>query len=1140
MKKLLVILSFLVLLMTHAPSAYSSWYGNHSVSAPNPGWFNLGGTNRWTRCNSDGDTTWWSHSTHGEAAVANNNHPTSLTPETDAEFTIPAWRSIRCLYWDAQGPQNLSVTYDSGFHGTSWAVLTIQARDRWGARLNRIDIRESRNGGGYTTIHSFTSFSEATNVLATRTWTRVPTAADNNVPISYQITVSDRAGNSATYTNSSEIRFDLTPPSWTVTYTTADGNTYIPDTWTDQDVTVSISCSDTLSGCDMSPRAWWVVSWNTYVRTYTNNASNISGNLTIQDDGGNSVNMPYGPIKIDKTTPWVPGITADDRSNDEWSNDTDTTITSSVNRVGEVSPRFNRYCMVKDPITDCTPNALTGPNTSSLTEGIYYYRVRTCTQSGNCGAVSTFIIKIDTTPPSLSDIGVPSPVSGSNLLATDSQSFSLTVAESGSSSITEIVWYFEDYTTINSYRSTPFTSSNNTLSITPSIQDVDNDSNPLDGVRNYKYKVTRICDAAWNCLEAWNNATNDLWLVNYNYNVYANTDVANFSQRLITPSQVNDIQDSNNIADGTPYTVTVRLADQYGNNIIPTSGAVDREVNFGIESNNTVYLNQLLRSWDSGVRISTPSGGSSSSVPIGVNTVSYPNQPSTDGTYDFTFYVYTPTNQYELTGWADPLSRFIIDNFTFNLTHSSQSSWDRSSTVDNGSSINFNFWPMFQTEFNGELEATWFLEWAIQYSNITVTNHSLRPISNAGSRKMYLKYNGDAPILNNLELEFSQSNPPSEIVSEGPSLVSDIPSGSFTTTTYNLYTRLSQGLWSTIDAIESTYLSTHFSYILDGLTVVVNSDVIGRNNYFDTVVQNSTNQAWVKVLWLSASDKIQELTNDQFTDDVRIIGKLTKAWFRKDISQRVFGTIRSLPDFAGTNPRVGELWSGWETAPQNNGQMIFNDTIIVYKNIGGQYVEIPGDIVTWNKTIVVVWGDVYVTGNIINSTAVDTLWIISLKDSAWNGGSIYVNNDVTDLHSVLYAEKVLMTAIGDIDGNRSIDDSNSSIEVLNSSTTSSQLNNQLYIYGSVFSENTIGWSRANPIECPFYINCADSIEAQKYDLNYVRRYIQIDHDNDPLTPLINANGWATAQWTLSTTNQGFPLVIEYNSAVQSSPPPLFK
>jgi len=52
------------------------------------------------------------------------------------------------------------------------------------------------------------------------------------------------------------------------------------------------------------------------------------------------------------------------------------------------------------------------------------------------------------------------------------------------------------------------------------------------------------------------------------------------------------------------------------------------------------------------------------------------------------------------------------------------------------------------------------------------------------------------------------------------------------------------------------------------------------------------------------------------------------------------------------------------------------------------------------------------------------------------------------------------------------------------------LKNQLYIYGSIVSENTIGGSRMNPVRCPSLLsitNC-DMDTAQRYDLNYLRRY----------------------------------------------------
>lgn len=52
----------------------------------------------------------------------------------------------------------------------------------------------------------------------------------------------------------------------------------------------------------------------------------------------------------------------------------------------------------------------------------------------------------------------------------------------------------------------------------------------------------------------------------------------------------------------------------------------------------------------------------------------------------------------------------------------------------------------------------------------------------------------------------------------------------------------------------------------------------------------------------------------------------------------------------------------------------------------------------------------------------------------------------------------------------------------------SELKNQLYIFGSLISYNTIGGARANPVTCPAVIPSCTQDNAQKYDLNYLRRY----------------------------------------------------
>jgi hypothetical protein len=72
------------------------------------------------------------------------------------------------------------------------------------------------------------------------------------------------------------------------------------------------------------------------------------------------------------------------------------------------------------------------------------------------------------------------------------------------------------------------------------------------------------------------------------------------------------------------------------------------------------------------------------------------------------------------------------------------------------------------------------------------------------------------------------------------------------------------------------------------------------------------------------------------------------------------------------------------------------------------------------------------------------------------------------------------------------------INTLNGDTDADVLNNQLYIYGSVFSENTIGGSRLSLWKCPYYISSLScTIEtAQTYDLNYLRRYFIYDSNNN--------------------------------------------
>lgn len=88
------------------------------------------------------------------------------------------------------------------------------------------------------------------------------------------------------------------------------------------------------------------------------------------------------------------------------------------------------------------------------------------------------------------------------------------------------------------------------------------------------------------------------------------------------------------------------------------------------------------------------------------------------------------------------------------------------------------------------------------------------------------------------------------------------------------------------------------------------------------------------------------------------------------------------------------------------------------------------------------------------------LAIIALKDPVTNsGGNIRIATGVTDIHATLIAEGAVIGS-----GSR-----------------------QLYIHGTIISNNSIGGSRKVPRECPYFDNNpCNAYRSKKYDLEYLR------------------------------------------------------
>ncbi len=115
-------------------------------------------------------------------------------------------------------------------------------------------------------------------------------------------TCTDSAGNNANSNTFSPIKVDKTVPVVSATAKNADLSTYVANTWTNQNVTVSFACADT--GTVQSG-----VATNTVMGGGTQSAETSTGSFTstgaCADSAGNAASVPvsFGPIKLDKTAP---------------------------------------------------------------------------------------------------------------------------------------------------------------------------------------------------------------------------------------------------------------------------------------------------------------------------------------------------------------------------------------------------------------------------------------------------------------------------------------------------------------------------------------------------------------------------------------------------------------------------------------------------------------------------------------------------------------------------------------------------------------------------------------------------------------------------------------------------------------------
>ena len=923
----------------------------------------------------------------------------------------------------------------------------------------------------------------------------------------------------------------------------------VHNVWSNVDRTTSASCNDVGKNGSSSVGSWCgTIQRRLSTSNFACNDSTTSGwtnnsstnhstpNGTVlqqyvcyrvKDRAGNGfIYTPIVRVKIDKQNPTISvAISGWTTTNNTWTNQNVTTTATcsdgSGSGCGTIQKRIQSTPTACNNTGTWTNGASHNHTTPNNTVKVEYacYRVRDNVNNGYVySPVRT--IKIDKEIPALVDVTNPN---AANIYANNAYTYGINISTSGWSPIVSMRYRREN--AANNAWSSNITDSSSPWSFTWDISRVDNyrDSN---GGRLYTFNLNRICDEAWNC-STWSN--------NYNHYVFANS--VNLGTTNVTS---NALTNSTNVADGSAKNIAILLEDTYGNKIIPATG-INRTIDFNISMNNNLRLDQYNNTATGNDVSAVYAGSTSNEVRVwssqwpenqaafnGINSASSLYNSWTNS-YTIPFYVYAPTNsEYNLvTGSAS------MNSIHFDVNDSI--STDSANSISN-SNFNLRYRPKYYGEFSGDIVSRWFIEGAEQVSNYAIGTN---PGTNGSSPSIRFEF-GAVSGSNNVSnprynLDAGTSTATMNTLNEGQQSNWSTISTFRNSIASSSVSTLMQLQWWAVNEETYSYLASILEYTIWGKQVVYPSGIVWKTSYHGTALAwDNSYQQWVKILGNTATDSSQEIVTDQFTDDVRIFGTITKSLLRKQIEENAYSVIRNIPAKTNTNFVLtsSELntatWSASKFDTGNSSsrwEAIYNDEVLYFGNMWGQTVRITNaSNISGVKTLVVEDGNLIIDGNILDPNGDALLWIIVL------GWDIFIDTDVTDIHAILYT-------------NRSIRSDKGWSPYDGADLRASDLQNQLYIKWSIFSENTLWWSRKSPAECPYYITgtaCSSAQEAQVYDLNYLRRYYiyNADTDSDGIGDTPTRSGtWAA--WANATTD-AYPVIIDYNSKVQDTPPPFFE
>jgi hypothetical protein len=654
--------------------------------------------------------------------------------------------------------------------------------------------------------------------------------------------------------------------------------------------------------------------------------------------------------------------------------------------------------------------------------------------------------------------------------------------------------------------------------------------------RPYTMKVTKLVDEA-------GNITNIPGWVSYAYNVYANTLKFNTSQlqSVITTG----------VADGIDIPMTLSVKDIYGNGIIPST-PINRVLSFSWIVTNNLYLDQAQRIGNTSSFI-TPPWSSRQSIPLwmGQSIIVSPMQAALTSVGDYTFGIraYTPTaNAYTATEpVSDPSANLQFAQVDISVTDTLAGQQLYTNILWSNKSYIFS--PLYTSKIRWDLLDGWFIEWIVQNSKIDIMKNASSTRPNwLPSTPLGFSYSGtDASLF---DFSVSSNNPPNIPIGSSPQILNTNPP-TIPVSDYPFYSLLSQKASSILQSNSRIFLASHFQYVMDGYPITYNSDIVGKSSYFDPNIHNYGNQVWVKIIGLVASQNRKELIQWQYNQWVSVFDGIAKSQVRDALLQSVSLAVRNISKSSiGTSVTSltslpTGLTASWWIIRQSA------DRSIMYIEWNGQTIDLNMSAIDWVRTLFLKWVNLYIKQDMYytNNKSILGVYIAKNMNNVW--WNLYIDPSVTN---IIWAY-ALEWAMQSYNGVNVLTFSNSNIATLK---------NQLYLYGTLLSENTLGWSRAAVPKCPSLLNiptCTQD-EAQKYDLNYIRRYYLIDPTLAGWTNAVPFAGWKIiAGWTCdkNTGNcssfnpmlkQKFtntsddlaknPFIIEYNPTIRSIQPTGFE